>query len=83
MRFVAHLPAEPGTVLAPDAVAGWADQPVKVTVPGHPDSIGRVVEAEVVEDGSAVRVVLEVDDDLAGIAGGLLAYGLSFEDGTG
>lgn len=48
--------AEPGTIFAPGAAAGWKGRPVPVNFPSGPSYLGYVDSAETIDDGRAIRV---------------------------
>lgn len=56
--------AEPGQRFAPDAFARQLGQDVPVHLPDGSTHTGRLIAAEVVEDGSRVEFTLEVSEAL-------------------
>jgi hypothetical protein len=64
VRVTIHHRMRPFEVLAPDALKGVIGKPISVQWPGGP-SKALIADAQVVEDGHAANITLEVTGELA------------------
>jgi hypothetical protein len=75
MKMSYEQPAPDGATFAADAFDGQIGKEVPVNVPGGGRKTGRVLAAQVAEDGRSVELTLEVDVQLPTYGPG--SFGLS------